>query len=74
MCDKLHQEKILDDEKLRDLHHFQKFNNRILHSSLKEQEEVDKTEKRFAEEQEKLYNKYLEEEVSYRLTKKVEEE
>jgi len=31
-------------------------------------------EKRFAEEQEKLYNKYLEEEVTYRLTKKVEEE
>ena len=27
-----------------------------------------------AEEQEKLYNKYLEEEITYRLTKKVEEE
>ena len=61
MCDKLHQEKILDDEKLRDLHHFQEFNNRILHSSLKEQEEVDKTEKRFTEATKELneYHKFL---------------
>lgn len=41
---------------------------------LKESKKEKFNEKRFAEEQEKLYNKYLEEEVSYRLTKKVEEE
>lgn len=41
---------------------------------LKESKKEKFNEKRFAEEQEKLYNKYLEEEVTYRLTKKVEEE
>lgn len=41
---------------------------------LKESKKEKFNEKRFAEEQEKLYNKYLEEEVTYRLTKKVEDE
>ena len=41
---------------------------------LKESKKEKFNEKRFAEEQGKLYNKYLEEEVTYRLTKKVEEE
>ena len=61
MCDKLHQDQILDDEKLRDLHHYQEFNNRILHSSLKEQEEVCATEKKFAEATKELneYHKFL---------------
>ena len=61
MCDKLHQDKILDDEKLRDLHHYQEFNNRIVHSSIKEQEEVCATDKKFAEATKELteYHKFL---------------
>ena len=61
MCDKLHQDQILDDEKLRDLHHYQEFNNAILHSSIKEQEAVCATANKFAEANKKLteYHKFL---------------
>ena len=61
MCDKLHQDQILDDEKLRDLHHYQEFNNKILHSSIKEQEEICATEKHFASANKELseYHKFL---------------
>lgn len=61
MCDKLHQDQILDDEKLRDLHHYQEFNNKILHSSIKEQEDICATTNHFNEANKKLteYHKFL---------------
>ena len=61
MCDKLHQDQILDDEKMRDLHHYQEFNNKILHSSIKEQEDICATENKFAEATKELnqYSKFL---------------